>query len=306
MAIVYDGFEKGEGDKTPSLSIDQSRPNGSLYARQKRSIADACEWMRLHQTQDQRAIIFVLTSPGFTSLANTPKFISRFVENMRTNYGMGEYVWVREMTKKGFPHFHFVALWHNADWFRKKSTIVNCSGVTIPDPNRSEPMITIISRYWSKQFGSDSINSVRLGTYHKKKRTGFYLTDERHAWYLTKYLGKSIGDGSMDYLAEAGFPSVKYKKTIRSFAISYNLGLFSAPTLFDSCYLTVDRSIAPTVSGDSVEVQRTQRVWVSEDGQLIDDDVQAYDWRWTGHGETYIGIDKKRTRKFSLTSERGQ
>ena len=169
------------------------------------------------------------------------------------------------------------------------------SGVTIPDPNQSEPMITIISRYWSKQFGSDSKNSVRLGTYKKKKRVGFYLTTARHAWYLTKYLGKSIGDGSMDYLAEAGFPSVKYRKTIRSFAISYQLGIDSAPTLFDSNYVEESSTLAPVVYGAPVVVKRMKRLWVSEHSELIDDDLQDYHWRWTGHGETYIGLEIRRT-----------
>lgn len=302
MAIVYDGHEKTERENAPLLSVS-ARPNGSLYSRQKRSIADACEWMRLHQTKDQRALVFVLTSPGYTSLANTPKFISRFVENMRANYGMGEYVWVREMTKKGYPHFHFVALWHHSKWFLDKPEILNPSGILL---SYGEPMITTISRYWSKQFGSDSINSVRLGTYKNNKRVGFYLTTARHAWYLTKYLGKSIGDGSMDYLAESGFPSVKYRKTIRSFAISYQLGIDSEPTLFDSNYVTESVVMAPVVWGSPIQVERKKRVWISGQAKLIDDDLQAYDWRWTGHGETYIGLDRERTRKDRPTLVRGQ
>jgi hypothetical protein len=284
MAVVYDAqrCERDE-EKIPLLNVEKGRPNGSLYSRQKRQIADACEWLRLTQRRDQKAVIFCLTSPGFTSLANTPKFISRFVENMKANYGMGDYVWVREHTKAGYPHFHFVAHWHLSKWF------------LVPHDEGDEPMVTKISRYWSSQFGSDALNSVRFGSYNPKTQNRtFYLSTSRHAWYLTKYLGKSIGDGSMDYLAEAGFPSVVYKKSVRGFGMSENVALLSQPDLFESQHLTISSSEAVTAHGQSVIVETKQRVFVARDLSILSEsDLTAYDWRWTGHGETYIGFVKR-------------
>ena len=148
MAIVYDSQEPTEkSDVRIQMDVEQGRPNGSLHSRQKRSIADACEWLRMTQKRDRKALIFCLTSPGFTSIANTPKFISKFVDNMRTNYGMGDYVWVREMTKAGYPHFHFVAHWHPAKWFltdndnqTKKENAINHTTF--------ESRVTQISKYW--------------------------------------------------------------------------------------------------------------------------------------------------------------
>jgi hypothetical protein len=304
MAIAYDKPEQElSRDENPGfLTQYPSRPNGSLYSRQKRQIADACEWLRINQTRDRKALIFVLTSPGFTSLANQPKFISAFVDNMKLNYGMGDYVWVREHTKRGYPHFHFVAHWHPAKWFL--------------DLQQDRPggeqyaRINQISRYWSSLFDSDSLNSVRLGTYKGKKRTGFYLTNERHAWYLTKYLGKSIGDGSNDYLIEAGFPfqvygkdqSVKigsYKKAVRSFGMSENCALLSQPELFESqnLYTRHKASVQTTRGVEQVEIDRfAERVFIGESGQLSESQLTRYDWRWTGHGQTFIGIDKMRKR----------
>lgn len=329
MAVVYDkpDNESEPGEKPGSLSPDLSRPNGSLYSRQKRQIADACEWLRIGQSRERKALIFVLTSPGFTSLANQPKFISAFTDNMRKNYGMGDYVWVREHTKRGYPHFHFVAHWHPSKWFFDlRQDAPGCEPYT---------NIEMISRYWSSLFDSDSKNSVRLGTYKGKKRTGFYLTDARHAWYLTKYLGKSIGHGSIDYLCEAGFPfqvnskdGVKmgmYKKAVRGFGMSENCALLSHPVLFDQQYIAVEQKEVTTIQlmSDNAlsEYRKTfpdnhisligrefglnrvelthnfdskERVFISPVGQLSEYDIKKYDWRWTGHGNTFIGMDQDR------------
>lgn len=301
MAIAYNG---GRYDlpKDENLPVIESRPNGSLYSRQKRQIADACEWLRINQTRKRKALIFVLTSPGYTSLANQPKFISSFTDNMRKNYGLGDYVWVREHTKRGFPHFHFVAHWHPAKWFFD----TDLSG-------RSE--IEKISLYWSSLFDSDSLNSVRLGTYKGKKRTGFYLSDERHAWYLTKYLGKGIGDGSNDYLIEAGFPfqvnsrdGVKlgpYKKAVRSFGISENLALFSHPEVYESQYLyTSSIASVQTIRGtEMAEIKRfDERVFIGQSGQMSENDLKDYQWQWTGHGETFIGLQKGKRKRHKRPS----
>lgn len=301
MAIAYNN-SRSDLERDQELPVLPSRPNGSLFSRQKRQIADACEWLRINQTRKRKALIFVLTSPGFTSLANQPKFISSFTDNMRKNYGLGDYVWVREHTKKGYPHFHFVAHWHPAKWFFD----TDLSG-------RTE--IEKISLYWSSLFDSDSLNSVRLGTYKGKKRTGFYLTDERHAWYLTKYLGKSIGDGSNDYLIEAGFPfqvngleGVKlgaYKKAVRSFGMSENLALFSHPQEFESQYLFSSSvaSVQTTTGIQTAEINRfSERVFIGPSGQLSEKDLKAYDWQWTGHGETFIGLQKGRKNRHKRPS----
>jgi hypothetical protein len=303
MAIVYDSPEHTEHDEERTqMVVDKGRPNGSLHSRQKRSIADACEWLRLTQTRDKKALIFVLTSPGHTSLANTPKFISKFVDNMRTNYGMGDFVWVREMTKAGYPHFHFVAHWHPAKWFltdndnqTKKENAINHTTF--------ESRVTQISKYWSGLFGSDAKNSVRFGSYNPRtKRRTFYLSTDKHAWYLTKYLGKNIGSGSLDYLMEAGFPQARYKKTVRSFGMSENVALLSEPELFESYQHTTEARLAPTAQIDPetmtqkfIEVRTTERLFGNEINILRESDVREYDWRWTGHGETFIGFKLKKS-----------
>jgi hypothetical protein len=296
MAIVYDSNERTEHDvERAQMVVDKGRPNGSLHSRQKRSIADACEWLRLTQTRDKKALIFVLTSPGHTSLANTPKFISKFVDNMRANYGMGDYVWVREMTKAGYPHFHFVAHWHPAKWFLTDSDNQTKAENQI-NHTVFESKVTTISKYWSGLFGSDAKNSVRFGSYNPRtKRRTFYLSTDRHAWYLTKYLGKNIGSGSLDYLMEAGFPQARYKKTVRAFGMSENVALLSEPELFESYHHTTETRMAPTVSGKEVEVKTTERIWGNEVSYMSEKHVSEYDWRWTGHGETFIGFKLKKS-----------
>lgn len=295
VAIVYGESVKG----SPSLfsKPNKERPNGSLYNRQKRSIRDATEFLRRHQTKDSRAMIFCLTSPGFTSLANTPKFISYFCENMKANYGMKDYVWVREFTKRGFPHFHFIAHWNNPKWFFE------------------ERRIEKISLYWSRLFDSDAKNSVRLGSFHPvTKKRCFYVTHPKQCHYLAKYIGKNIGE-SFDYLGEAGFPSVKYRKSIRSFGMSQNVAEFSQPMLFKDHYephgkmeahrLTVDReNWRVTETLEEVPAGYT-RIWKSDNvaGDWTDRDLAKYDWKRIGDHEVYFGDLRFQHRK---TSEQGQ
>ena len=161
---------------------DQGREQGSLYSQQKRKIADACEYLRLTCKGDRVPLVFTLTSPGLTDVADNPKFISNWFENMRTNYSMGEYVWVREYTKKGFPHFHCVADWHKSDWFF--------------DHNGSNYRIEDISLTWSKYFNSDATNSIWLGGYWYGKRI-YHLRSKAQCRYLVKYFGKGFNARSV-------------------------------------------------------------------------------------------------------------
>lgn len=315
MAIAYDGHSHSD---QPSLVKLESRPNGSLYSRQKRSIADACEWLRLNQNKDRKALIFCLTSPGYTSLANQPKFISAFFDNMRKNYGMGDYVWVREMTKKGYPHFHVVAHWHPAKWFLVDKQ--DAPGLPV------YKMITELSKYWSSLFNSDSVNSIRLGSYHQNKRVSFYINNEKQAWYLAKYIGKDIGHSfplinsknlASYAMAKAGLKQynstdmmisqglVNTKRQMRSFGMSEQVALLSEPDLFESFYVSeVDG--ADWHPGKPLQ-ERFKRVWKASEKELTqyksvnkivepDEFIKAYSWRWTGHGQTFIGMDKKRSK----------
>jgi hypothetical protein len=273
QAVKYD-VVKRRGDDLPPM---ESRPQGSLYGWQKRKIADATEWLRL---KAKYPLIFCLTSPGYTSLANTTDAISKFINNCRNRHGLGHYVWVREFTKKGFPHFHFIADWHPVDyWFEKEN---------------GKTKINRLSEYWSGLLGSDANNSIRLGSYHPAtKRRSYYVTSSRQCWYLAKYIGKNIGQGSMDYLAEAGFPQMDYKKTIRSFHVSTELAKLSEPVEYESDwhYITEKKTLL-------TEVQRAvERSWVNtETGEITDEYLKKYRWINTGHGDTFLGYLKRNAR----------
>lgn len=187
-AIVYSSGskKKKDEDNEPLLFADDKpstdgRPQGSLYNQQKRKIADACEWLRLHNNKNPErcALVFCLTTPGYTLEANEPKFISRWLDNMKANYGLGEYVWVRELTKKGYPHFHFVADWWRAPWWFAS------------DINSRLSNVHCVSLTWSAHFGSNAKESIRLGGYWYGKRL-YELKSKTQCRYLTKYLGKTL------------------------------------------------------------------------------------------------------------------
>ena len=263
IAVAYNTEEDYPGDKGgrrppfENESIKNGRPQGSLYSQQKLKIANACEWMRLNA--EFKPIIFVATSPGFTNHANEKQIISKLTHNLRNGYSCRNYVWVREFTKAGFPHFHFVA--------------------DMPDFD-----CIALSRYWSGLFDVDASNSIRLGTAPKNGKRQFYLKGKRMSWYLTKYLGKSIGD------AEKG--SLNFKRTFRTFAVSQELAEASEPQYFQS----MDRTFVEKSKGQTIKKKTVVREWVNGDTEEIYSDeklLSGWNWKYTGFANTFKGYPKE-------------
>jgi hypothetical protein len=252
-AYEHDGItRKRDEGREPIKGRDQ----GSLYNQQKHAVADAVEWIRCNSKYKPR--IFVATTPGFCDLAKEGKFISDFVHNLRNGYGCEHYVWVREYTKKGFPHFHFVA---DVDEF---------------DPVK-------MSLAWSSYFGSEAKNSIRLGTAPDKKtgRRKFWIENRRMAWYMTKYIGKALGD----------FEKIKGVRRPRAFAISQRAGKLSRPAVYDS-FLAENfggfRDRKFELSADHIDLIGDE----PEHLPPLHINPRHFSWRWTGHGQTFIGFQK--------------
>lgn len=260
MAVAY-GSDNSEPYTGPRYDFPESsfsgRPQGSLYSQQKRSIADACEYLRLNSVF--KPLIFVATSPGFTNLANEKSLIKKLTHNLRNSYECKNYVWVREFTKKGYPHFHFVA--------------------DMPDVD-----VLALSRYWSGLFDSTAVNSVRLGTRpNKQGKRFYYLKGQRMAWYLTKYLGKSIGEGEKS--------SLGLRRNFRTFAISQELSKNSQPVYYQSMQ---SRTEIRKKNSYVIEVRNEHRQWVDADSEVICDDklLSKWNWKYTGFANTFKGLPK--------------
>lgn len=265
IAVAFDRFdgENYEESINPAGKFFNStftgRPQGSLYSQQKRKIADACEYMRINPVH--KPIIFVCTSPGFTDLANERKIISTFTHNLRNGHHCKNYVWVREFTKLGFPHFHFVA-----------------------DMPRFD--VVHLSKYWSGLFGVDAVNSIRLGTAPRNGKRCYYLRGKRMSWYLTKYLGKSIGH------CEKG--ALEGKRSFRRFAVSQELAKLSAPQEFKSKMVRVETGRqAMTVHG-LVPFKEYVRLWQNCTATMTDKEaINKWNWKETGFANTYLGYPKE-------------
>lgn len=275
IAVAYDepsNWKAEESDNhkkvnpyaTPDIYETSVRPQGSLYGWQKRKIADATEYMRLHAVH--RPIIFVATTPGFIEHKAERKAIARLTQNLRNGYDCKNYVWVREFTQKGFPHYHFVA--------------------DMPDFNAVK-----LSRYWSGLFGSDAVNSIRLGSAPDKNgKRNYYLKGHRHAWYLTKYLSKSIGSNEV---------VDGKRRSFRTFSVSEQLALLSQPQIFKSEYeyRTVTTLNGFTGHYDTLQVA-SARGWQNCTDRLTDDQVNArWHWQYTGFANTFKGFPLSWQRK---------
>jgi hypothetical protein len=265
VAVAYEPFTHRRNDE----NTRPGRPQGSHYSQQKRQIADACEWIRIHSKYKPR--IFVATSPGFTDHANEKNFISKFTHNLRNGYDCQNYVWVREFTQAGFPHFHFVA--------------------DMPEFNPVD-----LSLYWSGLFDSEAKNSIRLGTApNKEGKRIFYLRGGRMCWYMTKYFGKSIGN------EERG--AIEGKRSFRTFGISQQANKESQPLIFEEQIQRMQTYEPNKGWGRSF----SQRSWTLNEDQAeayYNNEVapplfnpKLKRWSWTGHGNTFIGRPKNWTVK---------
>lgn len=257
FACAYEYIGGAHQKRDPDKQAIAGRYQGSLYSQQKHAIADAVEWIRRNSKYKPR--IFVATTPGFLDHAKEGQFISKLVHNLKNGYGMENYVWVRELTQNGYPHFHFVA-----------------------DIDKVNPVD--ISVYWSSLFGSTARNSVRFGSKPDAKgRRLFWIKNPRMCWYLCKYIGKSIGDAERS----------TGKKSLRAFAISQEARAKSAPLVYHS-YAVENyggfRSREFTLPIETVG----ERLTLDENFlPPTSFNPRTYSWRWTGHGQTFIGFQKK-------------
>jgi hypothetical protein len=256
FACAYEHIGGAHHKRDPDRQAIAGRYQGSLYSQQKHAIADAVEWIRRNSKYKPR--IFVATTPGFLDHAKEGKFISQLVHNLKNGYGMENYVWVRELTENGYPHFHFVA-----------------------DIDKINPVD--ISVYWSSLFGSGARNSIRFGSKPDAKgRRLFWIKNPRMCWYLTKYIGKSIGDAERS----------GNKKSFRTFAISQEARKKSQPVVYHSYaveHYGGFRSREFTLPLDTVEELLTIHENSLPPTSL---NPRLFSWRWTGHGQTFIGFRK--------------
>lgn len=308
VAVVYEDLGSRTDKKKPDgffteTSLKIGRPQGSLYSQQKRRIADACEYLRKNATY--KPLIFTATSPGFTDLATEGKLIQKLTHNLRNGYNVKNYIWVREFTQAGYPHFHFVA---DTDYL---------DGVAL-------------SLYWSRLFGSDARNSVRLGTAPRcnKCRTPlrskgqqcfrqgcsgmavvkYHLDNKQMAWYMSKYIGKSIGgletmaldDMKKTKISYAHYPdddfyteSIIPGKSFRTFAISRELAKASEPKLYQSEWIEAREAQGFTTAGFQ-KLWLRDRIWKDDNETLTDKQLQKnWNWKYTGFSSTFKGYPKQ-------------
>ena len=275
-AIAYDSLGGNKNKKVGYLSEIVQRPQGSLVNQQKRSIANAVEWIRLNAKE--KPLIFVATSPGFTNVANERSILSTFTHNLRNGHNVSHYVWVRELTRLGYPHFHFVV---SKNWF-------------------SDPVG--LSLYWSGLFGMDAPNSIRLGS--KPDSTGkrdFFIKDLAHCRYLTKYLGKGLSHQNQ-YLVEAGFPATTYRKTYRQFGISQEARKKSEPKIFTANYsFHQSDEMVLTTSGSYVQKPATciGRSFTNEAGEIFN--PHSYQWNQVNPlYPVFFGTQKRLKKQYEL------
>jgi hypothetical protein len=95
--------------------------------------------------------------------------------------------------------------------------------------------------------------------------------------------------------------SVPFRKP-KQFAVSEKLAKASAPTLYKSQVIekkVYDRDVF-TINGHKPFYKYLHtREWITTDGLMIVDlELKEYEWRWTGHYNTYTGRKRSKASRF--------
>lgn len=190
----------GTGGGVKSLFPIPTKKNDSRLNRQKRAVHDAVEWIRQNATY--KPLIFCCTVPVQSDWSMQNTNVSKFCENLRENYECKNYVWVREYTGQGRPHYHFV------------------SDSPFMDAKK-------LSLYWSGLFEvPNNFWSIRMGTNPARPPVNYFVNSARMARYLTRYLGKAIGHEER-----------RGEKAIRTFGHSEECWQKSQPVTYECRYV---------------------------------------------------------------------
>ena len=252
---------------------EKDNTQGSLINWQKRKVANACEYLRLHHVH--KPLIFVCTTSPNWNLSEIP--ISKLVHNLRNGYGMEQFVWVRERAKNGAPHFHFVGDCPHIDAVK-------------------------LSLYWSGLFGQESKNSVRLGSkpHPKTGRRLYYLSSRLHAWYIGKYLGKGFKDHQQPL-------NLSIREKLPRFKVSKELAALSVPNVFESTWhAQPGKKVTALTSSGYREIelpQPAERRFLDKLGN----EFNPHQYQWKRHKifTVYFGrpIGKPKKERSSLHSD---
>jgi len=141
----------------------------------------------MQDNSTNKPLLFVLTCPNGLAYRARDRargsdgLVSKFFRNCTTNFDLNYYVWVREFTKAGLPHWHV------------------CADMPFRD-------IQKLTAYWSGLWGSTSKVSIRM--HAKEKR---FLSGHLGWLYFSKYLTKEINAIGGDIKSAGRFYAISQK-----------------------------------------------------------------------------------------------
>lgn len=121
--------------------------------------------VNLYRHKVNKIIFLTLTFPGYIGEKDANICFSKFMDNLKTNYNVENYIAVKEFTKAGIPHYHIIADYPYFDIRRINRAWCNTFPITIPG----------------------SQNAVRLPKNHRSVVKDLYRTIK----YICKYFSKS-------------------------------------------------------------------------------------------------------------------
>ena len=121
--------------------------------------------VNLYRNKINKIVFLTLTFPGYITEKDANICFSKFMDNLRTNYYVENYIAVKEFTEAGVPHYHLLADYPFIDIRRLNSAWCNTFPINLPG----------------------SKNAVRLPKNHKSIVKDLH----RVVKYICKYITKS-------------------------------------------------------------------------------------------------------------------
>lgn len=170
-AYIFNSYPKRStvGLDYPPKTLEQKKQ--WKLNRNKREIQNASGYQYYNKVYKLKFYTFTIPSDKLIHLPVEKRHLlassklSVFLNNMRNNYGLGRYIWTREITKKGIPHFHAI----------------------FDIPKLDLPKLSVS---WSRCWGHDANNSIDSKTIYGYKKVVNYC-----AKYMTKANYKMPGRG---------------------------------------------------------------------------------------------------------------
>lgn len=176
--------------------------------------------IHMRNVATDKMIFFTLTyqKDEFPTCPN--KDVGKFLDNTKKNYGLNRYIWVKELTKIGTPHYHFIAEIPYVPYKKLNDAWCAARGYDSPNAFRGSGVIKsvdqsagYVSKYISKQRGIQFLDRCYAISHNALYREYIEINDK----FIEKYREKVLYDKPLGDYAHLYYLDRKFVKELFEF-----------------------------------------------------------------------------------------